>query len=70
MRTKQQKLETDLPWRLVDTVAQIYVDLSQEKSWDLEKKGRREESVLLLAGAGMHRGGQILAGKLAAGVCP
>ena len=50
MRTKQQKLETDIPWRLVDTVAQIYVDLSQEKAWDLEKKGRREESVLLLAG--------------------
>ena len=50
MRTKQQKLETDLPWRLVDTVAQIYVDWSQEKAWDLEKKGRREESVLLLAG--------------------
>ena len=35
----------------MDTVAQIYVDLSQEKAWDLEeKKGRREESVLLLAG--------------------
>ena len=51
MRTKQQKLERDIPWRLVDTVAQIYVDLSQEKAWDLEgKKGRREESVLLLAG--------------------
>jgi len=50
MRTKQQKLETDIPWRLVDTVAQIYVDLSQEKAWDLEKKGRREEYVLLLAG--------------------
>jgi len=34
----------------VDTIAKIYVDLSQEKAWELEKKGRREESVLLLAG--------------------
>ena len=70
MRTKQQKLETDLPWRLVDTVAQIYVDLSQEKAWDLKKKDDERNLFCYLLGARMHRGGQILAGKLAAGVCP
>jgi hypothetical protein len=47
----------------VDTVAKIYVDLSQEKAWDLEKKDDERNLFCYLLGAGMHQGGQIFGRK-------